>query len=50
MCVAQFIDELKTQPYNSVLIITSQWVIYAAIALIENIPNEDAWKLAIDKA
>jgi broad specificity phosphatase PhoE len=45
--VAQFIDELRAQPYNSVLVVTSQWVIQAAVAIIQNIPNEEAWRLEV---
>lgn len=41
--VATFINELKTKPYNTVLIVTSGWVIRVMVAVIENIPNEEAW-------
>jgi broad specificity phosphatase PhoE len=47
--VAQFLNELKTQPYESVLIVTSQWIIQAAAAIIKNIPNEEAWKLEVEQ-
>jgi alpha-ribazole phosphatase len=46
--VAEFIEELKTKPYKSVLVVTSQWVIQAAAALIKNMPNEEAWKLEVE--
>lgn len=41
--VAAFIEELKTKPYNAALIVTSGWVIRVMVAVIENIPNEEAW-------
>jgi probable phosphoglycerate mutase len=41
--VAAFLDELKTKPYNTVLIVTSGWVIRVMVAVIENISNEEAW-------
>ena len=43
--IATFLNELKTKPYDTVLIVTSQWVIQAAVAIIKDIPNEEAWKL-----
>lgn len=47
--VAAFLDELKTKPYDTVLVITSQWVVYAAFALIKGVSNEDAWKLDVQQ-
>lgn len=47
MRVAAFLDELKRGPYRTVLIVTSQWIIHAAVAIIQNIPNEEAWKLDV---
>lgn len=41
--VTTFIDELKAKPYHTVLIVTSGWVIRVMVAIIENIPNEEAW-------
>jgi len=41
--VATFINELKTKPYDTVLIVTSGWVIRVMVAVLENIPNEEAW-------
>lgn len=41
--VATFIDDLKTKPYNTVLIVTSGWVIRVMVAVIENISNKEAW-------
>jgi len=45
--VAQFLTELKNRPYDSVLIVTSGWIIHAAAALIKHIPNEEAWALDV---
>jgi len=47
--VARFLDELKTKPYKVVLIVTSQWIIHAAVAIIKGIPNEEAWKLDVQQ-
>lgn len=47
--VAMFLNDLKTKPYDTVLIVTSQWIIQAAVAIIENIPNEEAWKLEVQQ-
>jgi len=47
--VAEFLDELKTKPYDVVLIVTSQWIIHAAVAIIQNISNEEAWKLEVEQ-
>jgi alpha-ribazole phosphatase len=41
--VAKFLKELQAKPYNNVLIITSGWVIKMAVAIIQNISNEEAW-------
>ena len=41
--VATFIDELRTKPYDAVLIVTSGWVIRVMVAVIENISNDEAW-------
>lgn len=48
--VARFIDELRNKPYDSVLIVTSQWVIQAAVATIQGISNEKAWELNVQQA
>lgn len=45
--VAQFIDELKSKPYDSVLVITSGWLIYLVHAIIHGVSYEEAWKLDI---
>ena len=41
--VAKFLDNLKAEPYNTVLVVTSGWVIRMAVAIVQNIPNEEAW-------
>jgi broad specificity phosphatase PhoE len=47
--VATFINKLKTQDYTSVLIVTSGWVVQAAVAILQNISDEDAWKLDVQQ-
>lgn len=46
--VAEFLDKLRVEPYDAVLVVTSGWVIRMAIAIIQNISNEAAW--AVDVA
>lgn len=43
--VVEFINNLKTEPYDVVLVVTSGWVIKVAIAIIQNISNEEAWTI-----
>jgi broad specificity phosphatase PhoE len=43
--VAEFLNSLKAEPYNAVLVVTSGWVIKVAIAIIQNISNEQAWTI-----
>lgn len=43
--VAEFLNKLKTESYDAVLIVTSGWVIRMAVAILQNIPNEQAWKV-----
>jgi broad specificity phosphatase PhoE len=43
--VAKFLTELRGKPYSSVLVVTSGWIIKVAIAIIQDIPNEEAWKI-----
>ncbi len=45
--VAQFLAELKEKPYDSVLVITSGWIIHAAAAIINDLSNEEAWRLEV---
>lgn len=47
--VATFLDELKTKPYDTVLIVTSQWIIQAALTIIKNISNEEAWSYEVSQ-
>lgn len=47
--VAAFLDELKVKHYNCVLVVTSQWIIQVAVAIIKNISNEEAWKLQVQQ-
>lgn len=42
--VATFLESLQKKPYDSVLVITSGWVIKMAAAVIQNVPNDEAWK------
>jgi broad specificity phosphatase PhoE len=48
--VANFINKVRTTDYDSVLVVTSGWVIQAAVAILKNISNEDAWKLDVQQA
>ncbi len=41
--IATFLNELKTKPYTTVLIVTSGWVIRMMVAVIENISKEETW-------
>lgn len=43
--VGDFLNTLKKESHDAILIITSGWVIRAAIAIIQNIPNEEAWAM-----
>ena len=43
--VAEFLSKLKAKPYDTVLIITSGWVIRMAVAIIQDIQNEKAWEV-----
>lgn len=47
--VAKFLDNLKTKPYDIVLVVTSQWVVQAAVAITKNISNERAWELEVQQ-
>src|SRR5882672_1672188 len=47
--VAEFLDQLKTKPCDAVLIVTSQWIIQAAVTIIQNISNEEAWRLDVEQ-
>jgi broad specificity phosphatase PhoE len=43
--VAAFLHKLKVEPYSAVLVVTSGWIIRVAVALIQEISNEEAWKI-----
>jgi broad specificity phosphatase PhoE len=43
--VAAFLNKLNAEPYDAVLIVTSGWIIRVAVAIIQNISNEEAWKI-----
>lgn len=45
--VAGFIEDLRAKPYQTVLIVTSQWIVFALLALLEKLPNEEAWNLEV---
>ena len=45
--VAWFLEELQEKPYDSVLVITSGWIIHSAAAILQNISNEEAWMLNV---
>jgi broad specificity phosphatase PhoE len=41
--VAEFLDKLKAEPYDTVLVVSSGWVIRMAVSIIQDISNEEAW-------
>lgn len=45
--VADFLDELRTKDYNAVLIVTSQWIVYAILAILQDLSYEEAWSLEV---
>ncbi len=47
--VAQFLDTLKTSNHEYVLIVSSEWVIRAALATLKGLSNEDAWTTTLDQ-
>lgn len=47
---ASFIDDLRTETYDSVLIVTSEWIVRAIMAVfVEGISNEEAWQPEIEQ-
>lgn len=40
-----FLEKLKSQPYETVLVVSHGWVIHTAVAIIKDIPNEEAWEI-----
>ncbi|MBL8122425.1 histidine phosphatase family protein [Candidatus Saccharibacteria bacterium] len=47
--VASFINDLQANSYHAVLVITSQWVIRAIAAIVQDISNEEAWELEVSQ-
>lgn len=45
--VTAFLADLRTKKYNTVLIVTSEWVVYAMVAVLKNLTNEEAWDLQV---
>ena len=43
--INMFLENLRNQPYETVLIISHGWVIHTAVAILEHISNEEAWKI-----
>lgn len=48
--VQGFLDELKTQDYNSVLIVTSMIIVQAMYELLHGVSNEEAWDFQVANA
>ena len=46
---ADFMNELKTKDCSCVLIVTSEWIIRAILALTQNLTNEEAWAIQIEQ-
>lgn len=44
---AGFIADLQAKQYDSVLIVTSEWVIRAMLAIVQNLTYEEAWAVEI---
>ena len=47
---ASFIDELRTKTYTSVLIVTSEVIVHTIYGLLNDLTNEQARDLEVDKA
>jgi broad specificity phosphatase PhoE len=45
--VAAFVEDLRRRDYSSVLIVTSLWIIFAMVAFVKGLPNEEAWSLDV---
>jgi alpha-ribazole phosphatase len=48
--VTKFLAKIKAEEYRAVLVVTSGWIVQAAVAVIEGISNEEAWKLDVQQA
>ncbi|HSX28456.1 MAG TPA: histidine phosphatase family protein [Candidatus Saccharimonadales bacterium] len=46
---AHFIDELRSKPYDSILVITSEWNIRAMLTLLQGSSNEKAWSVDVEQ-
>lgn len=44
---AAFVENLRTKDYAAVLVVTSEWIIRAIIADVQQISNEEAWNLEV---
>lgn len=42
-----FVDNLRTKDFKTVLVVTSEWVIRAMLTHIQNLSNEEAWDMAM---
>lgn len=43
--IAEFLNGLKAKPFDTVLVITSGWVIKVAIAIIKDVSYDEAWTI-----
>ena len=48
--VHSFLDELKVEDYNSVLLVTSMVIVQAIYGILGNHSNQEAWDFEVDKA
>jgi broad specificity phosphatase PhoE len=46
---AEFVEDLRIRNYESVIIITSQWIIQTIVAVVRGITNEEAWSLEVNQ-
>jgi probable phosphoglycerate mutase len=49
MRVMEFIDELKSQDFNDVLIVTSMSIVQAIYGLVNNLSDQQAWDFQVEK-
>lgn len=43
--MSTFLEKLRTKPYENVLIVSHGWVIHTAVAIINDLSYEEAWKV-----
>ncbi len=43
--VADFVSELRTRKYDTVLVVTSLWVVQAILAVEQHLSNDEAWSI-----